>query len=48
MALQAMPFQGKLVQAMVVEAIPHQGGKTKFRDLIIIVLLVVIAKLVFS
>jgi hypothetical protein len=48
MALKAMPFQGMLVQAMVVEAIPHQGGQTRFRYLIIVVLLVVIAKLVFS
>jgi hypothetical protein len=51
MALQAMQVQGMpahslSLQAMVVEAMPHHGGH-RFRDFIIIVLMVVIARLLF-
>jgi hypothetical protein len=51
MALQALPVQGMParampLQAMAVEAMPHHGGH-KFRDFIIVVLMVVIARLLF-
>jgi hypothetical protein len=51
MALKSMYFQGMHVQAiplqaMAVEAMPQLGGH-RFRDFMIIVQLVVIAKLVF-
>jgi hypothetical protein len=51
MALQALPVEGMSahdmpLQAMVVEAMPHHGGH-KFRDFIIVVLMVVIARLMF-
>jgi hypothetical protein len=50
-ALQALPVQGMHVQAMPlqamdVEAMPHHG-RHRFRDFIILVLLVVIARLLF-
>jgi hypothetical protein len=50
MALQALHVQGMSaqvmpLQAMVVEAMPH--GEHRFRDFIIIVLMVVIARLLF-
>jgi hypothetical protein len=51
MALQALPVQGMPahampLQAMVVEAMPHHG-RHRFRDFIILVLMVVIARLLF-
>jgi hypothetical protein len=51
MALQALPVQGMPahampLQAMAVEAMPHHGGH-RFRDFIILVLMVVIARLLF-
>jgi hypothetical protein len=51
MALQAlsvhgMPAHAMPLQAMAVEAIPHNGGHS-FRDFIILVLIVVIARLLF-
>jgi hypothetical protein len=51
MALQALPVQGMpaqamSLQAMAVEAMPHHGGH-RFRDFIIVVLMVVIARLLF-
>jgi hypothetical protein len=51
MALQALPVQGMpahamSLQAMAVEAMPHHG-RHKFRDFIILVLMVVIARLLF-
>jgi hypothetical protein len=51
MALQALPVQGMpahamSLQAMVVEAMPHHGGH-RFRDFIILVLMVVIVRLLF-
>jgi hypothetical protein len=51
MALQALPVQGMSahampLQAMAVEAMPHHGGH-RFRDFIILVLIVVIARLLF-
>jgi hypothetical protein len=51
MTLQALPFEGMHVQAMplqavLVEAVPHHAGH-RVKDLIIVVLLVVIARLLF-
>jgi hypothetical protein len=51
MALQALPIQSMPahampLQAMAVEAMPHHGGHM-FRDFIILVLMVVIARLLF-
>jgi hypothetical protein len=51
MALQALPVQGMpahamLLQAMAVEAMPHHGEQ-RFRDFIIVELMVVIARLLF-
>jgi hypothetical protein len=51
MVVQALPAQGMALQAMslqamVVEAMPHHGGY-RFRDFIIVVLMVVIARLLF-
>jgi hypothetical protein len=51
MALQALHVQGMPahaipLQAMVVEAMPHHG-RHRFRDFIILVLMVVIARLLF-
>jgi hypothetical protein len=46
MYVQGMHVQAMPLQAMAVEAMPHQG-KHRFRDFIIVVPLVVIAKLVF-
>jgi hypothetical protein len=51
MALQALPVQGMPAQAtplhaMGVGAMPHHGGH-RFRDFIIVVLMVVIARLLF-
>jgi hypothetical protein len=42
-----MHVQAMFVLAMAIQAIPHQGEHTRFRDFIVVVLLVVIAKLVF-
>jgi hypothetical protein len=51
MALQALPVQGMPahampLQAMPVEAMPHHG-RHRFRDFIILVLMVLIARLLF-
>jgi hypothetical protein len=51
MALQALPVQGMPahampLQAMAVETMPHHGGH-RFRDFIIFILMVVIARLLF-
>jgi hypothetical protein len=51
MALQAMPVQGMPahaipLQAMAIEAMPHHGGH-RFRDFIILVLLMVFGWLLF-
>jgi hypothetical protein len=51
MALQALPVQGMPthampLQTMAVEAMPHHGGH-RFRDFIILVPMVVIARLLF-
>jgi hypothetical protein len=51
MALQALPVQGMPahvmpLQEMPVETMPHHGGHS-FRDFIILVLMVVIARLLF-
>jgi hypothetical protein len=51
MALQAPPIQGMPahampLQAMAIEAMPHHG-RHRFRDFIILVLMVVIARLLF-
>jgi hypothetical protein len=51
MALQALPVQGMPAQAMpsqamAVEAMPHHVGH-RFRDFIIVVLMVLIARLLF-
>jgi hypothetical protein len=45
-ALQAMPVQGMPLQRMDVEAMPHHG-RHRFRDFIILILLVVITRLLF-
>jgi hypothetical protein len=44
--VQSMPAHAMPLQAMAVEAMPHHGGH-RFRDFIIIVLVVVIARLLF-
>jgi hypothetical protein len=49
MALQALPVQGMPTHAMPLQAMavePHHGGH-RFRDFIILVLMVVIARLLF-
>jgi hypothetical protein len=51
MALQALPVQGMPahampLQAMAIEAMPHHG-EHRFRDFIILVLMVMIARLLF-
>jgi uncharacterized membrane protein YdbT with pleckstrin-like domain len=44
--VQGMPAHAMPLQAMVVEAMPHHG-RHRFRDFIILVLMVVIARLLF-
>jgi hypothetical protein len=44
MSLQVLPIQGMPAQAMTLQAMPHHGGQ-RFRDFIIDVLMVVIARL---
>jgi hypothetical protein len=44
--VQCMPALAMPLQAMTVEAMPHHGGH-RFRDFIILVLMVVIARLLF-
>jgi hypothetical protein len=46
MALQALPVQGMPAYAIPLQAISHHGGH-RFRDFIIVVLMVVIARLLF-
>jgi hypothetical protein len=47
MPVQGMPAQDMPLQSMVVKATPHHGGH-RFRDFIIVVLMVVITRLLFS
>jgi hypothetical protein len=44
--VQGMPTHAMPLQAMAVEAMPHHGGH-RFRDFIILVLMVVIARILF-
>jgi hypothetical protein len=46
MALQALPVQGMSAHAIPLQAMPHHGGH-RFRDFIIVVLMVVITRLLF-
>jgi hypothetical protein len=46
LSIQDMPAHAMPLQAMAVEAMPHHGGH-RFRDFIIIVLMVVITRLLF-
>jgi hypothetical protein len=46
LVVKGIPVQAMPLQAMVVEAMPYHGAH-KFRDFIIVVLLVVTAKLLF-
>jgi hypothetical protein len=46
LSVQGMPAHAMPLQAMAVEAMPHHGGH-RFRDFIILVLMVVIARLLF-